>query len=422
MARKLVLGLEGVGHVEGLDEEMSAAFLRLDERGGEVSLPRVGSTGDLFVGFLGRDADGIPTTLRYHDTKGSYVLGGCRDVGGSVSTLGTGLTRLRAQRVIDAGDSDVDYVEVDGMASEIDGLSNWSGMSTVTQTTDFRSWVSLRAENQEPILLGGDAEATVESSFTYNPSPNGNVFGITDLSIIRTRTDDLRPWQEHAAVHHMVQDLMCLVFGKPCLARIATVKREDDQPYAAEDDDRRLWREVYEPTFGRAATWVEPLDRAKEIPLFRLGDVDRSDLDRWIENWDLWSRPTWIAVTTMFQRGTTIESRLLQVGVALEALGHALWTATGGTGRTPQYPELLELVTNAVAVEHPRIYAGQPVDAWRNGFNAAFKGTKHADNPLPSGVVARDFAAQGMNLIRAWLGTQLGVADAILESGFDRRG
>lgn len=292
----------------------------------------------------------------------------------------------------------------------------------VTQTTDFRSWVNLRAENQEPIPLGGGAEATVESSFTYNPSPKGNVFGITDLALLRTRTGDLRPWQEHAAVHHMVQDLMCLVFGEPCLARIVSVKREDDQPYATADDDRRLWREVYEPTFGRSATWVEPLNRAKAIPLFRLGDVDRSALEEWIDNWDLWSGPTWIAVTTMFQRNTTIESRLLQVGVALEALGYALWTAAGGSGRTPQYPEMLELVTNAVSVEHPRIYAGLPVVAWRDGFNAAFKGTKHADNPLPTGVAARDFAAQGMNLIRAWLGTHLGVPDAILEAGFDRHG
>lgn len=258
-------------------------------------------------------------------------------MGGAVSTLGTSLTRIRARRAIEAGGSEVDYSQVDGMSSEIDGLSSWSGMSTVTQTTDFKTWVNLRAEHQESIQVGGKADVAIESSFTFNPSPKGNVFGITDLAILRTRSDTLWSWQDHGAVHHMVQDLMCLVFGRPCLSRVTAVKREDDQPYSSEGDTRRLWREVYEPTFGRSVEGVEPLDRAKARPLFYLKDVDSDALTSWIDQWELWSRPTWIAVTTMFQRGTTVESKLLQIGVALEALGYALWQESGppATASTP---------------------------------------------------------------------------------------
>jgi hypothetical protein len=77
----------------------------------------------------------------------------------------------------------------------------------------------------------------------------------------------------------------------------------------------------------------------------------------------------------MFQRGTTVESKLLQVGVALEALGYALWqesSPAAGAG-TPNYPELLELVTSATAIEHPRIYGDLSTAEWRRAFNAAFK-------------------------------------------------
>ncbi|MGH3343145.1 MAG: hypothetical protein ACRDPK_09730 [Carbonactinosporaceae bacterium] len=59
-ASKLAHGLEGVGHVEGLSEELSAAFLRIYDRGAIVRLARVGSASDLFAGFLDRDSNGVP--------------------------------------------------------------------------------------------------------------------------------------------------------------------------------------------------------------------------------------------------------------------------------------------------------------------------------------------------------------------------
>ncbi len=364
----------------------------------------------------------MPPTLHFRDTKGAYFLGECRDMGGTVSTLGASLTRIRAGRAIEAGGSEADYSQVDGMSSEIDGLSSWSGMSTVTQTTDTKTWVNLRAEHQESIQIGGKADVAIESSFMWNPSPKGNVFGITDLAILRTRSNTLWSWQDHGAVHHMFQDLMCLVFGRPCLSRVTSVKREDDQPHSSEGDTRGLWREVYEPTFGRSVEGVEPLDRAKARPLFYLKDVDSDALTSWIDQWKRWSRPTWIAVTTMFQRGTTVESKLLQIGVALEALGYALWKESGPPATpTPSYPALLEWVTDAVGVEHPGIYGARSVAQWRREFNETFKGTKHADKPLPDGNVAHGFAGQGMNLVRGWLGTRLGVSEETLKEGFDRR-
>lgn len=423
MARKFHEGFEIVGHIEGLSEELSAAYLKMDARGAVLSLPSVGSMGDMFRDFVDKDQDDVPASLRFHGTAGTYVLEECRGSGGTVSSLGTGLTRIRTPRVVEAGSSDVRYDIVDGMTSEIDGLATWSGMSTITQTLERDPVaVVLRAENKPEIPIGGSLNATIESSFSFNPSPKGNVFGITDLALLRTRSDEMLAYREHAAVHHMMQDLMCLVFGRPCLSRVVSIKREDDQPFGEPEDDRRTWREVYEPSFGRSVDGVEPLDRGKARPLFRLADVDAVSLRDWIDNWELWARPTWIAVTTMFQRGTTVESKLLQIGVALEALGYALWKETipaFGTA-TPKYPELLERVTAATPVAHVSLQGDKTVDQWRNDFNAAFKGSKHADNPLPDGLIAHHLAQQGMNLIRAWLATRLGVPEATIKAGLDR--
>src|SRR5690606_37446996 len=119
------------------------------------------------------------------------------------------------------------------------------------------------------------------------------------------------------------------------------------------------------------------------------------------------------------QRGTTVEAKLLQIGVALEALCYALWQEDGkpGGNSTPKYPDLLECVTDAARVVHHEIYGPDGAESWRTSFNLAFKGTKHADNPLPDGLDASRFARQGLNLMRAWLGTRLGVPENVLVTG-----
>ena len=422
MARNLVEGLESVGHIEGLEDDLSPGYLKLDARGAVVSLPEVGATSELFDKAFNNNDD-TPRHLRFLSTATPVVLGECRGLGSSVSLMGTALTRVRARRVIASGIGSADYAEVDGMTTEIDGLANWAGLTSVSQTLERDpTAIVLRAQNQPAIKLGGAADATLESSFIHHPSPRGNIFSITDLALLRTRSTELWPWEKHAAVHHMFQDLMCLVYGSARLSRIVSVKREDDQPYPA-DNHKRLWREVYEPTFGRSAAGLDSLDRTRDEPLFYLRHVDRIALTRWINEWELWSRPTWIAVTTMFQHGTTVEAELLQVGVALEALGYALWQESGPPARTkgPHYAHLLKLVTEATRVIHRQIYGSETVTQWRRSFYKAFMDTKHADNPLPSGPVAHRFAAQGINLIRAWLGTRLGVDHIVLTERLDRK-
>lgn len=423
---KLELGAEFLGHVDGTAVDL-AAMLKLDARGALLSIPRVDSGFGLFSAFADEDGQATEPYLRLQTASGLIHLSECRSAGGTASSRGYGVTKVRALRAIHGGDEVADYGEVDGMTSEIDGLSTWTGMSAVTQTFElvddqFNALV-IRAQNKESIVLGGDANAEVDSSFHHHPQPKNNVFGITDVALLRTRSSELWSWSRHAAVHHMFQDLMCLVYGQPCLSRVKSVKREDDQPYVTVEDQRRTWRDAYEPTFGRDCDGIESLDRAKAVPLFQWQDVEPANLESWMNEWQLWSRPTWIAVTTMFQRGTTVEARLLQVGVALEALGFAIWTAglpEGSTERAPSYPELLELVTRTVSLEHKALYGEDESRDWRRKFNAAFKGSKHADQPLPDGSEALRLSVQAMNLVRTWLGGRLGVSEEQLRQGLDR--
>lgn len=428
MGRKLVNGIVRIGHLNDGVRDNDVASVEFDERGALIQCPRRDhSPGSVLADWSGAPA--TPEVLHFVDHASHLTFAECNNVGSTASTLGPGVDRIRSRRVIASGTTERSYDEVDGMTSEIDGLASWARMSTVSQKVERAAnghiAVVIRAENPEAIELGGHLSLTLQTAFNHNPVPQGNVFALTDVVSIRTRSTSPIPWSEHAVVHHMLQDLMCLVYGKPCAASVTSVKREDDQPYLSEPDDgKRTWREVYEPTFGRNEAGVEPLDRVGDRPLFHLQDVDPGKLSAWMDNWHLWSRPTWIAVTTMFQRGTTMEAQLLQMGIALESLGYAIWqqdNKPATSHRTPSFPDLLAHVTDTVGVEHHKLFGEFKADGWRAAFNTAFKGAKHADNPLPDGLTSLEFTNQAMNLIRAWLAVQVGVPRERLLDQFGRR-
>jgi hypothetical protein len=207
----------------------------------------------------------------------------------------------------------------------------------------------------------------------------------------------------------MIQDLMCLAYAYPCSSVMKSVMRHDDQGLNGKKDRRRLWPEAFQPTFGRGDRSHDPLDDRE--PFFYLDETEPFRVAAWLNGYEAWSRPTWIAVTTLFQRNSTVEAQLLQVGVALEALGYAIWRgANPSASTTPSYPALLKVVTDKVGIASATIYGkAKRANLWRDAFNRAFKGAKHADNPPVTPNIAYERAQQGFLLIRCWLALELGV-------------
>jgi hypothetical protein len=410
-SKKMEAGLTRMGHVVSTDDAEAVISVTFDDRGVTVVWPR---ELDMFEAFQRNESHDVPDVLIFRDDKGFLTLREGGGAGMSMSTLGSSVERLRFRSVVETGSSGADYAKVNGMSSEVDGLARWAKMHPVTGQIEFhgpekRPRVVIAAENLASKELGGQLDLTLETSFTHHPTPKNGVYSISEALTVRTRSRRRKAWQVHATEHHMMQDLMCLVYAHPCKAAIRSVMRTDDQPMPIKDG-KYWWPNVYEPSFGRGTGEGKALPEDRR-PFFYLDEADSGRIAAWLSDFQLWSRPTWIAVTTMFQQDSTVESQLLQVGVALEALGYAIWRQAKPSGsKTPAYVDLLKHVTEAVGIQHPLLY-GKNVSAgkWRDRFNAAFKGAKHADNPLPSGHEAVLRARQGFLLIRCWLALELGV-------------
>lgn len=419
MSKTVAAGITRVGHLVGPDAYSDeVASVTFDAAGATVVWPRRLS----FVeAMTNQDRADAPAVLYFRDAQGHLLLREGRMAGSSSSSTGTSEDRLRYSCVVESA-SHLDYGEVNGMCTEIEGLAKWAGVAAVRQEIEFTDngfhAVTLRGENQPSVNIGGDLNLTLETAVGIRQRASGT-HTLVDHLRVRTTSASLKPWVSHAASHRMIQDLMCTAYGRVCAMRIVSVMRDDDQPVKP-TDARRYWSDVYQPDFGRPIADDSPLPEDAE-PLFSFADTDRRAVAKWIDDFGLWSRPTWIAVTTLFQRGSTVEAQLLQIGVALESLGFAIWKRSGGAGVTPNYPELLKFVTDAVGIEHVRLFGGKDAATWRREFNRTFKGTKHADNPLPDPTEAWHRSVQGFTLLRCWLAAELGVDGQRLLDGLSRQ-
>ena len=89
-------------------------------------------------------------------------------------------------------------------------------------------------------------------------------------------------------------------------------------------------------------------------------------------------------MSALFARSLPVESRLLQIAVALEALGYAiLKRQSPGTVVNDTFEGLLAHIFDALGYA-PEAVVGEHGTArsWRSAFNKAYKGVKHADNAL----------------------------------------
>lgn len=419
MVVKLEPGIVRIAHTRsGTDGSDEVVVAELDASGVLVSWPRALDFVDAFR--LNEDGRGIPEPLILRDENGWLTLTEGYSAGASASTLGHSLERLRYSRAIHTGARGVDYVMVNGMTSEIDGLAKWAKLVPVAMELMLGDegksveGVSVVAKNLDSLPIGGPLNLQLVTSYSHNPIPKGGVFSISTALLVRTRSSELENWQTHQQVHRMMQDLTCLVYGKPCKSRIISVMREDDQELPP-TDERRYWRDVYQPSFGRDVDHEYQLTD-RDNPLFFLDEANEDLVAKWLFEYSYWSRPTWIAMSALFYQTLPVESQLLQVAVALEALGYAIAEKTNpGKKASGKFETLLKNIFDFLGYEpYAVVGTGGSRDSWCRTFNEAYKGVKHADNNLTEGPEALRRAREGLILIRCWFAAALGVPEELI--------
>lgn len=308
------------------------------------------------------------------------------------------------------------YEEVNGVSSTLEGFPGWAEVTAIEQSLTLASdgteplTVCLKAQAKDSVDIGTQFNVSATAGFTAPKlDPYQLEYVYRNRTALRTETSELMTWNEHMQVHRMMQDLLCLVYNYPCELSLSDAYRKDDQPELdTVSKEVYLWHEVHYKNFGRTRH-VEPRkDFGKTKPLFLLSDTAEGAVATWLDDFEKWSRPAWIAVETIFQPYLAAESRLIQIGVALEALGYAIWlyeehSGVMPAGRSPSATGYFRRVAEKLPFSDLDISSERTAKAWAEAFNETYRSSKHADNPLPDGLEAHRRAGQGLAVIRCWL-------------------
>ena len=430
--RKLEPGLQAFGHVYGIADVALPGHYEIDTEG-EALLTILEVSGDLTS--IAREGTEVaaPELLQFRGVNFSAALSELRPTG-RASNFSSRNTELRftVGRTV-ATSADLSYEEVNGVSSTLEGFSRWAEVTAIEQSLILSSdgtkppTACLKAQAKDSVDIGTRFNVSATTGFTAPKlDPYQLEYVYRNLTALRTETPELVAWNEHMQVHRTMQGLLCLVYNYPCELSLSDTYRKDDQPeLETVEEEVYLWHEVHYKNFSRTRH-VEPRkDFSKANPLFLLSDTADGAVATWLDEFEKWSRPTWIAVETIFHPYLAAESRLIQIGVALEALGYAIWLyeENGGVmpaGRRPSATGYFRRVAEKLPFSDLDISSERTAKDWAEAFNETYIGCKHADNPLPDGLEAYEHAIQGLAIIRCWLAKNLGVSNETLIENRDR--
>lgn len=423
-----------VGYLYGFSDDPVVAALEFNEKGCLVQIPseRIDVKEALSDGM-----SGIPDEMVFKDSYGALWLASSRIARTRFDLRGEGQCNIQVDRIVESDFSESSFKVIVGMKTIIDGLYQWSGVEYPVVSIDCSDVsgqaVEIRVKNIPSIELQGPMGSKLSTSIIPLLRRFTGWIGLDYRVHFQTSSAELRPWDDHARFHGMMQDMMCLVYGKPCAVKIVNVSNDIKSSVKGAEVERR-WAEVHEPEFGYVSRHVERMNPARDHPLFKYDDMDPKLFSDFMRAWDSWSKPLRIATTTLFQAGATVEAELIQIAVALESLGFEIQRRRGvNHAKNPEFEALVKEIVNDFISKDDEVDRrfrsellckilqgakpsgkGMKNSDWVKCFKDAYLGAKHADRELPDPYASYVFARQGFELIRVWFGKKVGVDGRLL--------
>lgn len=369
------------------------------------------------------------------DRHGKVALGGCR-LRNTTSNFGGGLAgwaRISIDYAAEIGQADQDYWQVTGLRSEIAGLPAWTGLSSVnskrtTNDSGLIRGVTVEAESKESIQIGTEHGLSLYPHFTFNESRENGQHILTEKVFVQTLVDEPIPWEEHAYVHQAMQDLLTVAYWKPCGMKVsaASNKKYPLMKISSGEVLTDKWRPVTSVRGGRGKRDTEMMLPTRTHALFSLDDLGVGNLQRWIDKPEEWTRVVGPLVASKYQRGSTVETQLIQTAISIEALGYlvALRENKVQRGKNLSFPQYLKRIHETLDCSVDEVIAGSPhngippfknYEDWSVAFNEVYKQAKHADHPLPDPLRAVILTDAGALLVRLYLAQEFGVERQRLE-------
>jgi len=321
-----------------------------------------------------------PRVLLFHDTGGVVVLVGCRSAGMSSNLVTAGTGRIVCNFAV-IGAMNLKYERINGLRTVMPALAAWTGLRSVRvdPKTDRESRVQrveVSLESPPAVPLARVKNLSLWPSWETSHPDQAGSFAAHNVVGLQTMASKPATWREHLDGHLAIRELLAISGWQPFGFSRAWATRTDDPARLMPGATTGLqWTEVR--SYGLRAH--EDRERTPRF-LFTFDDIGPVGVRRWLSLRRRYVQAIQPLVGLTDQDHTFLETRLVQSGIALEALGHQLAVDAGMNAKKQlSYNNALDLVLGDLLFN--------PIDGdfseWKKRSNACYMGVKHPDRPVP---------------------------------------
>lgn len=413
-------------HDNGLKFELSVLFKEL--------------SGQIFRWFLGgrvthikSDAEyetinrlPVPNILQVLSSSKTYTLVGCRDTESPKNEMNQ----------IRIGTITCDYIIVDSDEKQFEKITNlrtscsnlydWfaSGGISISKLSDDGESVKIyikKSSSKELCKINSTPneidESPISLSLAINQqirkiSKNGSIVSFTEEAFIETHSETELNWEKHISIHNWILNLISISKLERCEFSKMEVGVENNN---TRNDSTVKWFHVLHHL--NAGTQNIYKKHNKQF-LFDFYDINICGIEKWFKLLQKYGRAMGvISHLAKEQDNLPVESVNILLGVALEDIGWEIIKSTGQKNRMNKNGGLACFMCALCAIKDE---FGEyfPVDIkdfdWLKEMNDIYRKNKHDDANENMEKTPKDYEKMyrinvcSMNIIRLWIGKQLG--------------
>ncbi len=414
-------------HDNGLKFELSVLFKEL--------------SGQIFRWFLGNsviyvnsDAGDeiinrlpIPHILQVLSPSKTYTLVGCRYVKSSTNVMRQiGIGTITCDYII-VGSNEKQFEKITHLRMSCSNLYDWftSGGIGVSNLTDNDESIRIDIKKScskelckiNPMQNESD-NSCISLSLVINQqlrklSKNGSIVSFEEEAFIETHSEDELNWEKHISIHNWILNLISISKLERCEFSKMEVGVENNNTC---NDSTVKWFTVLHHLNAYAQNIYKKHNKQF---LFDFDDINICGIEKWFELLQRYGRSMGIiSHLAKEQNNLPVESVNISLGVALEDIGWEIIKSKGQKNRMNKNGGLACFMCALCAIKDE---FGEyfPVDIkdfdWLKEMNDIYKKNKHDDANENMEKTPKDYEKMYrinvcfINIIRLWIGKQLGV-------------
>lgn len=353
----------------------------------------------------------MPTRLLFHDTHGSVLLIGCRARGYRANLFGPGSGVIHADYAVLGVGSDIDFGLPTGMRTEISGLREWLGVSSIKEQNFFKQTpnkmiIEVESADSIEITIG----LTLEPSWRRDWKPSRDELVVKEVLYCESGGEFGGDWRSQIRPHLALRDLLMLSSWRKEHCAVKFLLREDDVIETADGTNHgAYWREVLHKEA------VAPASRGAGVDhLIRFNDIGVAGLREWLPLRETFARALDPIVSSRILENLSTSALLAQVGPALEALGYLLLLEDGKSESLAGRATLKEKL-DRISSDISEISPFDTVQ-WSERTAIVYNSLKHANRAMPDELEVANRWQESILAVRLWVALRLGVDAAELRS------